>query len=790
MTTAPVALHGKKRVKIKEYAHKAAMPMRKESENNNTTIQSFNDGREIKGERSGAQCQGYNGDHDAWCTNNVNSNVRSTKNTNDFSIGIHDLEDPGLILKILYQIVAALCLFMVVWTLLIPGSWMFGRSRIHDVVAGGYLVYLGKRGLVPPEFFTKYRGHTAIHLTHLLPSAAWSALIPLQLHTSVRRQHPRLHRHLGYLFFSSSILVAVGLCIILQRGLLFEWSFTDLPPPRISFQPLVMMDLIYFTGTALYALQLAVSRQFTLHRNWVIRHVASGLFIALQRLLIAILFGPFHPPPVSRSSQRTIFGQAGFLAFLISVLCGEYAIHLLNLKQLHVRNKGLCSHQDETAGVSERDLHEEIQKQTEITIHPLGGKSFKMIVCPNDRISAVKRDIELLTKHPSAMQNLIYRNKRLQDECTLGSYGVERGSVIHQRLKIKGGGTKQGTNKEFKFISSRFSRQLARMPRDHPDVIHNTTSDGNDGNSNSQDVDPVAAAQTLPAIDELFMSVPKRMNKRSWIICLSLASFLPLLQNFRVLLSSKGASIFDMTLEFHRKAQFDVPTHLTYQQKRKTTVAYAVSVTGYKEGSTNLLDRAAVLHQSIKLAMQQSARYDFHIYAFVHPDAEPAADKFKQLGYRVQIRDTPFNLSDVPNPEFVAAQKSGCCGEKEYLKLYSWLLLDYPAVIHLDLDTLVLKPMDDLFDLLSDPGYNRKNFQSSAMWTNMEEYDGGVDFLFTRDYYMVSGSLITSCSKPHDHICMIIHRLSTQLINSGAPSVSSTAPSWCPGRILGSPSRW
>jgi hypothetical protein len=28
------------------------------------------------------------------------------------------------------------------------------------------------------------------------------------------------------------------------------------------------------------------------------------------------------------------------------------------------------------------------------------------------------------------------------------------------------------------------------------------------------------------------------------------------------------------------------------------------------------------------------------------------------------------------------------------------------------------------------------------------------------------------------------------LINSGAPSVSSTAPSWCPGRILGSPSRW
>ena len=65
------------------------------------------------------------------------------------------------------------------------------------------------------------------------------------------------------------------------------------------------------------------------------------------------------------------------------------------------------------------------------------------------------------------------------------------------------------------------------------------------------------------------------------------------------------------------------------------------------------------------------------------------------------------------------------------------MLLDYPAVIHLDLDTLVLKPMDDLFDLLSNPNYNRGDFQKSAMWTNMNEYDGAVDFLFTRDYYMV-----------------------------------------------------
>ena len=34
------------------------------------------------------------------------------------------------------------------------------------------------------------------------------------------------------------------------------------------------------------------------------------------------------------------------------------------------------------------------------------------------------------------------------------------------------------------------------------------------------------------------------------------------------------------------------------------------------------------------------------------------------------------------------------------MKLYSYLLFDYPVVVHLDLDTLVLRPMDDLFDFM------------------------------------------------------------------------------------------
>ena len=76
-------------------------------------------------------------------------------------------------------------------------------------------------------------------------------------------------------------------------------------------------------------------------------------------------------------------------------------------------------------------------------------------------------------------------------------------------------------------------------------------------------------------------------------------------------------------------------------------------------------------------------------------------------------------------------------GEKEYLKLYSYLLLDYPVVVHLDLDTLVLKPMDDVFDIMTDPFYSRTKFKHHSMWKEEEGRNGLVDFVFTRDYNMV-----------------------------------------------------
>jgi len=138
--------------------------------------------------------------------------------------------------------------------------------------------------------------------------------------------------------------------------------------------------------------------------------------------------------------------------------------------------------------------------------------------------------------------------------------------------------------------------------------------------------------------------------------------------------------------------------------------------------------------------------------AFVHPDAESCSNIFKELGYTVQIRETPFNVTDIEGTflkEHIV--KSGCCGEKEYLKLYAYALLEYPIVIHLDLDSLVLKPLDDLFHAMlgatdghmeGDAGRGESNEVTEARERIPVMFDNplpkrSIDAYFTKDYNMI-----------------------------------------------------
>jgi len=230
------------------------------------------------------------------------------------------------ILRGLYIVTAFLCGFMIFWILVFPSSWLVGRSELHDDIL---VRTLDKPNQVTSiELVTKYKGHSAVHFSHTLPGVIWAGVIPFQLNPSLRKQYRTLHRTVGYVFVSTSILMMVGVGIILKRGLLYENSFSDLPPPKLSTAYGIVFQSCWFLVTVIVAtVQAARAKNFASHQRFIIRHVASGIWISLQRVLLMTVM---NRPPFTRMQQRAVFGDAAFIAIAICFLCGELAIYLLD----------------------------------------------------------------------------------------------------------------------------------------------------------------------------------------------------------------------------------------------------------------------------------------------------------------------------------------------------------------------------------------------------------------------------------------------------------------------------
>ena len=191
------------------------------------------------------------------------------------------------------------------------------------------------------------------------------------------------------------------------------------------------------------------------------------------------------------------------------------------------------------------------------------------------------------------------------------------------------------------------------------------------------------------------------------------------------------SKIRDLSVEDNVSAN-DYPFLLNQKDPvAKATIAYAISITACKQDN-GLLDGAAVLQHSIHLnsiRVPRKSKYDYKMFAFVHPEAINCTKPLQALGYEVQIRPTPIRVDDVRGTYKTIASKAGCCGEKEWLKLYVYLLTAYPVALHLDLDVLILQPLDDLYDamLLGAP-------VQGNMWKDLPDH---IDAFFTRDYNMI-----------------------------------------------------
>ncbi|CAM9576177.1 unnamed protein product [Pylaiella littoralis] len=113
---------------------------------------------------------------------------------------------------------------------------------------------------------------------HILPAGLWSVIAPLQLSPTFRAKHRIAHRRLGRLFILMSVSISLGLVPIVLSG-------------ATSLRKSVFVDgstitlAAYFLVAGLLAVRHARNRRFSDHRLWMLRHVAMGYSVHMQRLL-------------------------------------------------------------------------------------------------------------------------------------------------------------------------------------------------------------------------------------------------------------------------------------------------------------------------------------------------------------------------------------------------------------------------------------------------------------------------------------------------------------------------
>lgn len=143
------------------------------------------------------------------------------------------------------------------------------------------------------------------------------------------------------------------------------------------------------------------------------------------------------------------------------------------------------------------------------------------------------------------------------------------------------------------------------------------------------------------------------------------------------------------------------------KDSRPTTIAYAISLIkcgDHQSSPEGMADAAIVLQHSVHATSvrnpKSGSKYDYKMYAIVHKQAVGCSQPLRDAGFNLVIRDSPVAINEISDSTLrKGIRREWCCGADEFIKLYSYQFKE-PLVVHVDVDFVFRKPMDDLFDAM------------------------------------------------------------------------------------------
>jgi hypothetical protein len=232
------------------------------------------------------------------------------------------------------------------------------------------------------------------------------------------------------------------------------------------------------------------------------------------------------------------------------------------------------------------------------------------------------------------------------------------------------------------------------------------------------------------------------MRQRQLVYLLATATFVAICILHSMLLTetspwSVSASIHDANL-----GSSDLPSDI---QQPIIKIAYAITISKCESLQNNALQAAPLMAHHVRAMSHRRgssssnvSKYDHHLYAFASKTQVESVcvDMLERFGYTVLLLDIPISEERITNQFYKERLSSnGCCGAHEFLKLHAYTLTNYPVVIHLDLDTMLLQPLEDVIDFFIHPA--DETLAKLQIMRPPGGSAGTIQAMFTRDYQQV-----------------------------------------------------